>query len=148
MFNVFVALALTTSMPAANFHSWFAPEIADSIVKEVVNEEYHEHLDYNGDGKLDILDAIGVMKRYNENIENGNKITLDEETVQAIIEENYKTECVYWEIDFIDSIPCRKYEYTTDKITSANIYLEFEDDTIDNIEVEINPFKEIVSVLN
>lgn len=148
MINVFVALALTASMPAANFHSWFAPEIADSIVKEVVNEEYHEHLDYNGDGELDILDAIGVMKRYNENIENGNEITLDEETVQAIIEENYKKECIYWEIDFIDNQPCRKYEYTADKITTANIYLEFEDDTIDNVKVEINPFKEIVSVLN
>ena len=147
--TAFLALALHSSlMPAPNYYSWFSPEIANNIIECVVNGEYHEHLDFNGDGVLSVADAVGVLRRYYDNIEYGNELTVDSETVQSIIEENYTVECVQWEIDFIDGQPCRKYELTVDKITTANIYLIFEDDTTDNIEIEINPFEEIVRVTN
>ena len=147
--TVFLALALHTSLnPAPNYYSWFSPEIADNVIQCVVNGEYHEHLDFNGDGQLTVADAVGILRRYSDNIEYGNELTVDSDTVQSIIEENYSVECVQWEIDFVNGEPCRKYELTVDEITTANIYLIFEDDTTDNIEIEINPFEEIVRVTN
>lgn len=147
--TVFLALALHTSLnPAPNYYSWFSPEIADNVIQCVVNGEYHEHLDFNGDGQLTVADAVGILRRYSDNIEYGNELTVDTETVESIIEENYNVDCIYWEIDFVNGQPCRKYELTVDEITTANIYLEFEDDTMDNVEIEINPFEEIVRVTN
>ena len=148
MTTIFLALTLAAPMPAETYHSRFSPEIAETIIEEAVKGEYQLHLDFDGDGELSALDAVNVLKRYSQNITNGNEFTVDFETIQGIIEENYNVECIYWEFDFVDSIPCRKYELTVDKITKANIYLEFEDDTFDNIEIEVNPFEEIVSVLN
>ena len=147
--TIFLALALHTSLnPAPNYYSWFSPEIADNVIQCVVNGEYHEHLDFNGDGQLTVADAVGILRRYSDNIEYGNELTVDAETVESIIEENYSVDCIYWEIDFVNGQPCRKYELTVDEITTANIYLEFEDDTMDNVEIEINPFEEIVRVTN
>lgn len=147
--TVFLALALHTSLnPAPNYYSWFSPEIAENVIQCVVNGKYHEHLDFNGDGQLTVADAVGILHRYHDNIEYGNELTVDAETVESIIEENYSVECVQWEIDFVNGKPCRKYELTVDEITTANIYLIFEDDTTDNIEIEINPFEEIVRVTN
>lgn len=147
--TVFLALALHASLnPAPNYYSWFSPEIADNVIQCVVNGEYHEHLDFNGDGQLTVADAVGILRRYSDNIEYGNELTVDAETVESIIEENYSVDCIYWEIDFVNGQPCRKYELTVDGITTANIYLEFEDDTMDNVEIEINPFEEIVRVTN
>lgn len=147
--TAFVCLALHSSlMPAPNYYSWFSPEIANNIVDCVINEEYHEHLDFNGDGVLSIADAVGVLHRYYDNIEYGNELTVDSDTIQSIIEENYSVECVQWEIDFVNGEPCRKYELTVNEITTANIYLIFEDDTTDNVAIEINPFEEIVRVTN
>lgn len=147
--TAFLALALHSSlMPAPNYYSWYSPEIADHIVNCIINEEYHEHLDFNGDGVLSVADAVGVLRRYYDNIEYGNELTVDSDTVQSIIEENYSVECVQWEIDFVNGEPCRKYELTVNEITTANIYLIFEDDTTDNVTIEINPFEEIVRVTN
>lgn len=147
--TAFLALALHSSlMPAPNYYSWFSPEIANNIIECVVNGEYHEHLDFNGDGVLSVADAVGVLRRYYDNIEYGNELTVDGDTVQSIIEENYSVECVQWEIDFVNGEPCRKYELTVNEITTANIYAIFEDDTTDNITIEINPFEEIVRVTN
>ena len=147
--TVFLALALHTSLnPAPNYYSWFSPEIADNVIQCIVNGEYHKHLDFNGDGQLTVADAVGILRRYSDNIEYGNELTVDAETVESIIEENYSVDCIYWEIDFVNGQPCRKYELTVDEITTANIYLEFEDDTMDNVEIEINPFEEIVKVTN
>ena len=147
--TAFICLALHASLnPAPNYYSWFSPEIANNIIECVVNGEYHEHLDFNGDGVLSVADAVGVLRRYYDNIEYGNELTVDSDTVQAIIEENYSVECVQWEIDFVNGEPCRKYELTVNEITTANIYLIFEDDTTDNVEIEINPFEEIVKVTN
>ena len=147
--TAFICLALHSSlMPAPNYYSWFSPEIANNIIECVVNGEYHEHLDFNGDGVLSVADAVGVLHRYYDNIEYGNELTIDGDTIQSIIEENYSVECVQWEIDFVNGEPCRKYELTVNEITTANIYLIFEDDTTDNVAIEINPFEEIVRVTN
>lgn len=143
-----LALALASSpTPADNYHSYFSPEVADHVIQYVVNEEYYEYVDFNGDGQLTIADAVGILRRYYDNLEYGNELTLDEKVVENILQENYSVDCIYWEIDFINGKPCRKYELTVNEITTANIYFEFIDDTIDNVKVEINPFEEIVKVI-
>lgn len=147
--SVFLALAMSSApAPADNYYSWFSPEIADNILTAIINDEYYTHLDFNGDNKLTIADAVGVLCRYNSNITYGNKLTVDKEVVESIITENYNIDCIYWEFDFVNNEPCRQYELTVDEITTANIYLEFADNTIDNVIIEINPFEEKVSVLS
>lgn len=161
MKTLFIALAMLagTPQPAENYHSWISPEISDIIIDKVINEEYYEHLDFNGDGELTIADAVGVSKRYQDNCTYGNEITLDEETIIDIAWENFTTERMeredfvdnlmfYYEIDFVNKKPCRQYELTVSEITTANIYYEFADDTMGNVTVEINPFEETVRVMD
>jgi hypothetical protein len=146
---IFLAFALTSSpAPAPNYYSWISPEIANEITDCVLKGEYREYLDFNGDNTLSIADVVGVSKRYKDNITYGNKITVDREVIESIIEENYLTDCLYWEIDFVNDKPTRQYELTVDEITTANIYFEFIDDTVDNVKIEINPFEERVTVVN
>ena len=147
--SVFLALAMSSApAPADNYYSWFSPEIADNILTAIINDEYYTHLDFNGDNELTIADAVGVLCRYNNNITYGNKLTVDKEVVESIITENYNIDCIYWEFDFVNNELCRQYELTVDEITTANIYLEFADNTIGNVIIEINPFEEKVSVLS
>lgn len=147
--SLFVAFALHGSLnPAPNYYSWISPEIADYIVNSVINGEYHEYLDFNGDGDLNIADAVGVLRRYYDNIEYGNKLTVDGETVESIILENYNINCTYWEFNSINSVSCKEYSFTVNEIATANIYLEFADGTTDNISIEVNPFEEFVQVTN
>ena len=146
--SVFLALALTSSpTPAPNYYSWISPEIADYITECVINNEYHEYLDFNGDGALSIADAVGVRKRYQDNITYGNKITVDSEVVQAIFDEN-GMDVIYWEFDVIDNQITKEYEITTDSIITADIYCELSDFTTEHITIEINPFEEIVGVIS
>lgn len=151
------SLLAGTPQPAENYHSWISPEISDIIIDKVINEEYYEHLDFNGDGELTIADAVGVYKRYEDNITYGNEITLDEETIIDIAWENYTTDymeredfvensLLYYEIDFINGEPCRQYELTAEEILTAHIYYEFTDDTTGSIDVVINPFMETIQV--
>lgn len=156
LFMCFSLLA-GTPQPAENYNSWISPEISDIIVNYVIKGEYHEHVDFNGDGELTIADAVGVSKRYSDNCKYGNEITLDEETIVDIAWENFATERMeredfvdnlmfYYEIDFVDGKPCRQYELTVSEITTAHIYYEFTDDTTGSIDIEINPFEETVRV--
>lgn len=149
MTNVFCAFAaiLTVAAPAPSFCSWIAPEIADHICQAVADGEYLSYLDYNGDGKLTLADAVLVRRRYQHNITYGNELTIDKETVKEIIEENYSDEVIYWEFDEIDCMPTRQYSITTNKITEVNLYLEFEN-YCDNVRIEINPFKEMAFVVS
>lgn len=145
--GIFLALALSSSpMPAENYYSWISPEIADEIQELVTSGEYREYLDFNGDGKLSIADVVGVRKRYQDNCKYGNKITMDRETVEAIVMENYTDEAIYWEIDRINGQLCRQYELTVSEVSSAEIYLEFEDFS-ETVKVEINPFTETITVI-
>lgn len=145
--GIFVALALTSSpMPAENYYSWISPEIADEIQELVISGEYREYLDFNGDGKLSMADVVGVRKRYQDNCRYGNELTLDSETVDAIVLENYSESPIYWEIDRVNGQLCRQYELTVSEVSSAEIYLEFEDFS-ETVKVEINPFTETITVI-
>lgn len=145
--GIFVALALTSSpMPADNYYSWISPEIADEIQELVISGEYREYLDFNGDGKLSMADVVGVRKRYQDNCRYGNELTLDSKTVDAIVVENYSESPIYWEIDRVNGQLCRQYELTVSEVSSAEIYLEFEDFS-ETVKVEINPFTETITVI-
>lgn len=144
--GIFIALALTSSpQPAPIFYAEISPQITAEIQELVIAEEYREYLDFNGDGKLTIADAVGVEKRYSDNINYGNSITLEAETVYSIAEENYPDELVYWELDRINGELCREYSATVDDVTEAEIYLEFENYS-DTVKVIIDPFTESVTV--
>lgn len=145
---IFLAFALTSSpAPAPNYFSWISPEIADHITECVINGEYHEYLDFNGDGELNIADVVGVRKRYQDNVKYGNKITVDSEVVQAIFDENVM-DIMYWEFDSVDNEITRQYEITADSIITADIYCELTDFSTEHITIEINPFEEKVSVIS
>lgn len=145
--GIFVAIALTSSpMPADNYYSWISPEISETIIDCVIREEYREYLDFNGDGILSMADAVGVAKRYQDNCKYGNKITMDRETVEAIVMENYTDEAIYWEIDRINGQLCRQYELTVDDIATAEIYLEFSGFS-ECVTVELNPYTETITVI-
>lgn len=146
--SIFLAFALTSSpTPAPNYYSWISPEIADHITECVINREYHEYLDFNGDGELNIADVVGVRKRYQDNVKYGNEITVDSEVVQAIFDEN-GMDVMYWEFDSIDNEITRQYEITADSIITADIYCELTDFTTEHITIEINPFEEYVGVIS
>lgn len=146
--SIFLAFALTSSpTPAPNYYSWISPEIADHITECVINREYHEYLDFNGDGELNIADVVGVRKRYQDNVKYGNEITVDSEVVQSIFDEN-GMDVMYWEFDSVDGEITRQYEITTDSIITADIYCELTNFTTEHIVVEINPFEEYVGVIS
>ena len=145
---IFTALALTTSpIPSENYYASVSPEIADEITECVINGEYRQHLDFNGDGVLSMADVVGVSKRYQDNITFGNEITLYRDVVYSIAEENYSEELIYWEIDRINNELTRQYELTASEIMTAEIYLEFEDFS-ECVLVEVNPFTETISVID
>lgn len=145
--GIFLALALTSSpMPSGNYYASVSPDIADEIQELVIREEYREYLDFNGDGKLSMADVVGVRKRYQDNCRYGNELTLDSETVDAIVVENYSESLIYWEIDRVNGQLCRQYELTVSEVTGAEIYLEFEDFS-ETVKVEINPFTETITVI-
>ena len=146
--SIFLAFALTSSpAPAPNYYSWISPEIADHITECVINHEYHEYLDFNGDDELNIADVVGVRKRYQDNVKYGNEITVDSEVVQSIFDEN-GMDVMYWEFDSVDGEITRQYEISADSIITADIYCELTDFTTEHIVVEINPFEEYVGVIS
>lgn len=145
---IFTVLALTTSpMPKENYYASISPEIADEIMECIINSEYRQHLDFNGDGKLTIADVVGVSKRYQDNCKYGNEITLDRDVVDSIVSENYSEACIYWEIDRVNGELTRQYELTADDIMTAEIYVEFESYS-ECVMVEVNPFTETIMVVN
>lgn len=151
LLTVFCAFACTISdipNPSDNFFSWISPEITEEICSCITNCEAPLYLDYNGDNQLTVADAICVARRYEENVKYGTEITIDAETVDAIIEQNYNIPCIYWEFCEVNNEICRQYEVTASKIVTAKIYFEFEDYSTDFVEIEINPFEEIARVID
>jgi len=146
--TIFMALALTSSpTPADNYYSWVSPEIANVVLQYCVKDEYHEHLDFNGDGKLSIADAVGILRRYNDNVKYGNEITVDSEVIESIIYENWSDEPIYYEIDRIENDFCREYTMTVNDITEFHVYVEFEEYS-SGFTAVANPFEEIVRVID
>lgn len=144
--STFIALALTSSpTPVETYNSWVSPVIADEIQELVLDGEYREYLDFNGDGQLNMADVVSVRKRYQDNCRYGNEITMNSEVIYDITRENYTNELIYWEIDRINGEPCRHYELAVSEVTEAEIYVEFENHS-DTIIVEINPFEETINI--
>lgn len=145
--SIFCVSSILFSMmnPASNFCAPINDDTAAEIRQAIVDNQYDEKLDYNGDGKLTLKDVFFVRRRYHHNLENGNQITIDSETAIAIITENYDTP-IDWEFCEIDNQITRAYEITTNKIIPATIRAEFENYSIKYIEIEINPFEEAVYV--
>lgn len=139
---IFTLVALTSSpQPAPNYYAEISPEVAAEIQELVLDGEYREYLDFNGDGNLNIADVVGVSKRYQDNCTYGNEITLDSETVYDIALENYEDELLYWEInDGLQGL-------TVSDITTAEIRMEFET-YAEIVTVELNPFTEIITVIS
>lgn len=145
---IFAAIALTSSpQPAPNYYAEISPTVSAEIQQLVLDGQYREYLDFNGDGNLNIADVVGVEKRYQDNCSYGNEITLDSETVYAIAEENYTDDLLYWEIYRADGELTRQYELTAADIMTAEIYLEFEEYS-ESVTVEINPYTEIITVIS
>ena len=142
MLGIIIATAAVIAAPAPNYYSWIAPEISDTILQAVANDEYHEYLDYNGDGNLNTADAVLVALRYAENCSEGREYTLSADTVRAIIAENYAADAVCWEICAVNNEQCREYELTVSDITEAEIYVEFPVNS-ETFTLIVNPFEEV-----
>lgn len=133
-------------MPADTYYSWYSPQIANNILQYIINEEYHPHVDFNGDGILTLSDAVSVYQRYNYNVKYGNTITLDENYINCVAEEN-GLNIIYWEIYKINNDVCREYEYTANDITTVYVWYE-EEERGDSLIIELNPFEEKMQVMN
>ena len=133
-------------IPAETYYSWYSPWVANNVLNYIINEEYHPHVDFNGDGKLTISDIVNITRRYEYNVKYGNTITLDEDYINRIAEEN-GLNIVYWEIYKIDNDVCREYEYTANDITTIYVWYE-EEERGDNLIIELNPFEEKMQVMN
>ena len=131
---------------ADTYYSWYSPQIANNILQYIINEEYHPHVDFNGDGILTVSDAVNVYQRYNYNVKYGNTITLDSNYIDMVAEEN-GLNIIYWEIYKIENDVCLEYEYTANDITTVYVWYE-EEERGDTLIIELNPFEEKMSVMN
>lgn len=146
--NIFLAFALTTSpAPSANYNSWISPEISAEIVENITCGNADKmYLDFNGDNVLNVADAVGVLKRYTDNVNNGNELTIDSETVSAIYAENFTEDMEYFEFYNINGDNCRQYDITVSDVSIVDIWVENEEIGT-TIKVKVNPIEEYVEVL-
>lgn len=147
-----VALACAVSLvPAPTFGSWVSPETADTCLSYVVSGDYYEYMDFDGNGVLDVLDAVQIYKAYTLNLENSVPYTFGESDVLDVVTENLNpseySDYFYYEIDFVDGCPCREYEITTDSNITVHVYCEV-NDSIFQFTAMVEPAKQLVSVLD
>lgn len=142
------ALSATSTFGMVNGYSL---STANTIMTATVNEEYHAFMDYDGDGVLSVMDAIGVLKKYHENSTNGNTLTYGESNVLAVVEENLNpseySDFFYYEIDFVNGEPCRLYSYDYSEYTVLHVYCEVNDNVF-QYTVGIDPITETATVLD
>ena len=142
------ALSATSTFGMVNGYSL---STANTIMTATVNEEYHAFMDYNGDGVLSVMDAIGVLKKYHENSTSGNTLTYGESDVLAVVEENLNpseySDFFYYEIDFVNGEPCRLYSYDYSEYTVLHVYCEVNDNVF-QYTVGIDPITETATVLD
>lgn len=142
------ALSATSAFGMADGYS---PSSADAIMNAAINGEYHAFMDYNGDGVLSVMDAIGVLKKYHENSTNGNTLTYGESEVLAVVTENLNpseySDFFYYEIDFVNGEPCRLYSYDYSEYTVLHVYCEV-NDSVFQYTVGIDPITETATVLD
>jgi len=130
-----------------NYYSHYSLEISREIMAAAANDEYYIHLDYNGDNKLSVCDAVLVAKRYNDNLKYGNTIQVNSTIINEIVLENYTEELIYYEIYKVDSENCRFYDIAITDITDISVYVEFKNYS-DTIEITVDPFQELIQVTN
>ena len=130
MTAILTAIAMMTA-PVPTFDAPCSIESADTCMELAVNSQYIEGYDYDGDGVLSVMDAVAIGKRGILNSTYGNTYTFGEKEVMAVVEENLNpseySDYFYYEIDFIDGVPCREYEISTDGITEVHVYCEVND---------------------
>ena len=143
MFTPTILAAALVAVPS--FYSYYTPEVATHIALEAAAGNYHEYLDFNGDGTLDLTDAVKVLQRRQNNIDNGCTAYFGTEEVNEIFEEN-GINCIYWEIDFIETEATRQYELTTQEKVNVHIYYETEIEC-DGFWINIDPVSELIPVL-
>lgn len=91
-----------SARPSNGYESWYGEEIKDNIINDILNGENNLYLDYNADGKENIADAVGVWKRYEDNVRNMNEYTFGESEALDIALENVPLDTYdyfYYEID-------------------------------------------------
>ena len=126
---------------AATYYAAISPEVSAEIKELAIKGEYREYLDYNGDGKLTIADAVGVERQYNYNVEHGNTVIFDREDVAEIIAENYAESPIQWEICAVNDEPCRLYDVEICEVTRLTVALDFAEYG-DTLEIQVNPYTE------
>lgn len=138
--GIFLAMALHTTMPAENYNSWFSPEIASVVADATVNGEYYQHLDFNGDGVLNAVDTFSIYKRYTENETYGNELTVDEDTIYSIVEENYNLDdVVEWEL--------MGYDNKFSEMSNVDLLVRMDDGSAEMLTLVINPIEERITVV-
>ena len=126
---------------AATYYAAISPDVSAEIRELAIKGEYREYLDYNGDGKLTIADSVGVERKYQYNVSNGNTVVFDREDVQSIIAENYVNSPVEWEISSINDEPCRAYDVEICEVTRLTVALDFAEYG-ETLEIQVNPYTE------
>lgn len=147
-----VLTALTLSVaPTFGMANGYSAASADAIMTATVNGEYHAFMDFDGDGVLSVMDAVGVLRKYAENSTNGNTMTYGEPDVMRVVEENLNpseySDYFYYEIDFVNGEPCRMYTYEYSEYTVLHVYCEVNDTTF-QYTVGIDPITETAVVLD
>lgn len=153
MKEIFLILAALAGAPepAPEFRAPISDETAAAIVDTITSDDEAAPapaLDFNGDGALTIADAVGIARRHYISTHEHTEITIDRETVAAIAAELYPDDIqtyFYYEIDFVDGSPCRKYELTSSDIVTIDIYFEF-DEWQTSHRAEVNPYTETITI--
>lgn len=128
---------------ATCFSMGVSPQTADLIMHHSATGAYDARYDADGDGMETTLDAIRVLKRYYYNVDNKATMTLDETNIYDLLSVETNEEVLYWEIDFIDDEPCRKYEYTATDEIRLHVYYETQSEC-SGFAVVMNPFTELM----
>ena len=131
-------------LPSENYYSDISPNTAEVVLNEVIAENYHTYLDYNGDGALNIADVVCIKRKYEYNIRNGNIYHFDRVQVNDIITENYSEYPIEWEIVGVNDMPCSSYDITVSEITRFDLLLEF-DGYSELLEIQVNPYTESIA---
>jgi hypothetical protein len=118
--------AVMVSAPAENYYAEISPEISAEIITCIINGEYRQHIDYNGDGNLTISDAVCVEKRYQNNCICGNSLEFTGDDVREIIAENYAEYPIEWEICSVNNDICCMYDVTISEKSKIDILLMWE----------------------
>ena len=149
---ILLAALTATQQP---FIDAVSPETSQLIVDYLVSGKSFSWLDYNGDGEMNLADAVGVLRKYETNVRDGNELELDLDTIYDIGWENFsenldredfiENELLYYEIERVNDEPCRQYDLTVTEKSEAVIYYEFED-FADTVTVSIDPITEVIRV--